>query len=102
MVFAVWAPGPASTRALERLDRALAGAVADAHEHAADVARAAAGATATRPAILARYFEHLRYRFGARERAGLRTLLRAGRTARAPSTRSPTLRFAPTAAAYVA
>ena len=42
MVFAVWAARGRHAGRLDELDRALAGAVADAHEHSADVARAAA------------------------------------------------------------
>ncbi len=59
---------------------ALRGAVAEAAEHAE---RGGPGrrraASASRAGYLARYFEKLRYRFGARERAGLAALLRAGR-----------------------
>jgi chorismate dehydratase len=70
MVFAVWA-ARVGTPGLDQLDRALAGAVADAHEHSADVARAAASRYGYPAGYLARYFEKLRYRFGERERAGL-------------------------------
>ena len=70
MVFAVWA-ARVGTPGLDELDRALAGAVADAHEHSADVARAAATRYGYPAGYLARYFEKLRYRFGERERAGL-------------------------------
>ena len=70
MVFAVWA-ARVGTPGLDQLDRALAGAVADAHEHSADVARAAATRYGYPAGYLARYFEKLRYRFGERERAGL-------------------------------
>jgi chorismate dehydratase len=70
MVFAVWA-ARVGTPGLDELDRALAGAVADAHEHSADVARAAAIRYGYPAGYLARYFEKLRYRFGERERAGL-------------------------------
>jgi chorismate dehydratase len=70
MVFAVWA-ARVGTPGLDELDRALAGAVADAHEHSADVARAAAVRYGYPAGYLARYFEKLRYRFGERERAGL-------------------------------
>jgi chorismate dehydratase len=70
MIFAVWA-ARVGTPGLDQLDRALAGAVADAHEHSADVARAAASRYGYPAGYLARYFEKLRYRFGERERAGL-------------------------------
>ena len=70
MVFAVWA-ARVGTPGLDELDRALAGAVADAQEHSADVARAASGRYGYPAGYLARYFEKLRYRFGERERAGL-------------------------------
>ena len=63
---------PASARpASTSSTGALAGAVADAHEHSADVARAAAVRYGYPAGYLARYFEKLRYRFGERERAGL-------------------------------
>ena len=70
MVFAVWAARVGTDR-LDELDRALAGAVAESAEHAADVARAAAARFDYPAGFLARYFEKLRYRFGERERAGL-------------------------------
>ena len=72
MVFAVWAARRevAEERLLE-IDRALAAALADAHAHAADVARDASVRYAYPAGYLARYFERLRYRFGARERQGL-------------------------------
>lgn len=70
MVFAVWA-ARVGTAGLDELDQALAGAVADAHEHSAAVARAAAVRYGYPAGYLARYFEKLRYRFGQRERAGL-------------------------------
>ena len=72
MVFAVWAARReiAEQRLLE-IDRALAAALADAHAHAADVARDASARYAYPAGDLARYFERLRYRFGARERQGL-------------------------------
>jgi chorismate dehydratase len=70
MVFAVWA-ARRGTPGLDALDRALAGAVADARDHSADVAAAASARYGYPAGYLARYFEKLRYRFGDRERAGL-------------------------------
>ena len=73
MVFAVWAARrEVADEALVALDRALAEAVADASEHAALVANAAAERYGFPAGYLARYFEKLRYRFGERERDGLR------------------------------
>jgi len=73
MVFAVWAArrGTDEQRLVE-LDHALADAVADASEHAALVAQAASERYGFPAGYLARYFEKLRYRFGEREREGLR------------------------------
>lgn len=72
MVFAVWAARrDADPAALTALDRALAEAVADASEHAALVAEAAAERYGFPAGFLARYFEKLRYRFGPREQEGL-------------------------------
>ncbi|MGA0122018.1 MAG: menaquinone biosynthetic enzyme MqnA/MqnD family protein [Gaiellales bacterium] len=73
MVFAVWAARrTCDPAALAELDRALADAVADASEHAALVAEAAAARYGFPAGFLARYFEKLRYRFGQREQDGLR------------------------------
>jgi chorismate dehydratase len=72
MVFAVWAARrDLDPERLVALDRALADAVADAAEHAALVAEAAAARYGFPAGYLARYFEKLRYRFGDRERDGL-------------------------------
>jgi chorismate dehydratase len=92
MVFAVWA-ARIGTERLDELDRVLAAAVADAAVHSADVARAAAAHYGFPAGFLARYFEKLRYRFGARERQGLAhffELAAAGGAIEAP----PPLRFA--------
>ena len=91
MVFAVWA-ARVETPGLEALDRALAGAVADAHEHSADVARAAAVRYGYPAGYLARYFEKLRYRFGERERAGLARFFELAHAAGALD-EVPSLRF---------
>ena len=73
MVFAVWAARrDVADERLVALDRALAEAVADASEHAALVAQAAAERYGYPAGYLARYFEKLRYAFGPRERDGLR------------------------------
>ncbi len=74
MVFAVWA-ARRGTPGLDALDRALAEAVTDAHEHSAAVARSAAARYGYPAGFLARYFEKLRYRFAERERAGLARFL---------------------------
>ncbi|MDX6377038.1 MAG: chorismate dehydratase [Gaiellaceae bacterium] len=91
MVFAVWA-ARVGTPGLDQLDRALAGAVADAHEHSADVARAAASRYGYPAGYLARYFEKLRYRFGERERAGLARFFELAHAAGALD-EVPSLRF---------
>lgn len=91
MVFAVWA-ARVGTPGLDALDRALAGAVADAHEHSADVARAAAVRYGYPAGYLARYFEKLRYRFGERERAGLARFFELAHAAGALD-EVPSLRF---------
>lgn len=72
MVFAVWAARrDVDPERLVALDRSLAEAVADASEHAALIARAASERYGFPAGFIARYFEKLRYRFGAREREGL-------------------------------
>ncbi len=91
MVFAVWA-ARVGTPGLDQLDRALAGAVADAYEHSADVARAAASRYGYPAGYLARYFEKLRYRFGERERAGLARFFELAHGAEALD-EVPSLRF---------
>jgi chorismate dehydratase len=91
MVFAVWA-ARVETPGLDALDRALAGAVADAHEHSADVARAASVRYGYPAGYLARYFEKLRYRFGERERAGLARFFELAHAAGALD-EVPSLRF---------
>ncbi|PHX81566.1 MAG: hypothetical protein CK540_02100 [Thermoleophilia bacterium] len=72
MVFAVWAAR--RTVAVDRLlalDHALASAVADASEHAALVAEAAAERYGFPAGFLARYFDNLHYGFSDRKREGL-------------------------------
>lgn len=72
MVFAVWAARrTVDPERLLALDHALASAVADASEHAALVAEAAAVRYGFPAGFLARYFENLQYRFDDRKRAGL-------------------------------
>ncbi len=72
MVFAVWAARrTVDSERLLALDHALASAVADASEHAALVAEAAATRYGFPAGFLARYFEHLQYRFTDRKREGL-------------------------------
>ncbi len=72
MVFAVWAARrTVDSERLLALDHALASAVADASEHAALVAEAAAARYGFPAGFLARYFEHLQYRFTDRKREGL-------------------------------
>ncbi len=72
MVFAVWAARrTVDSERLLALDHALASAVADASEHAALVAEAAAARYGFPAGFLARYFGHLQYRFTDRKREGL-------------------------------
>ena len=77
MVFAVWAARrDVDDVRLMQLNRALADAIADASEHAALVAQAAAERYGFPAGYLARYFEKLRYAFGPREREGLQCYFR--------------------------
>lgn len=74
MVFAVWAARvdpDVDERRLRVLDAALAAAVEEASARSSAVAGDAAERYGFPAGYLARYFEKLRYRFGARERAGL-------------------------------
>ncbi len=95
MVFAVWAARRDSTTpdGLRVLDAALAACVADAAEHATQVARDAAVHHGFPAGFLARYFEKLRYRFGERERSALSSFFRAAEAAGAIE-RAPDLVFA--------
>jgi chorismate dehydratase len=94
MVFAVWAArADVDPERLTRIDQALTLAVDEARTHAIDVARAAAARHGFPAGYLARYFEHLRYRFGARQREGLeRFYALAAEAGAIPSV--PDLRFA--------
>jgi chorismate dehydratase len=94
MVFAVWAARrDVDPAALVRIDRALAATVEDARVHAAEVARAASAQYAYPPGFLARYFERLRYRFGRREREGLKRFYHLAHECGALP-QAPELRFA--------
>jgi chorismate dehydratase len=94
MVFAVWAArAEVDPERLSRVDRALTEAVADAAEHPSEVARAAAARHPFPPGYLARYFEKLRYRFGARQQEGLLRFLELAHAVGAVPT-VPELRFA--------
>jgi chorismate dehydratase len=94
MVFAVWAArADVDPDRLARVDEALTRAVDAARDHAIDVARSAAERHGFPAGYLARYFEHLRYRFGARQRAGLTRFYELASEAGAIST-VPDLRFA--------
>jgi chorismate dehydratase len=98
MVFAVWAARvEVPPERLERVDAALTRAVADAAEHAVDVARDAAERHGFPAGYLARYFEKLRYRFGLREREGLRRFYELAAAAGVIE-HAPELRFARAAA----
>ncbi len=80
MVFAVWAAPEPVVAGLPELEHALVASVRLARaEPRAARARGERQRTATPPAILARYFEKLRYSFGPRERAGLYTFLEMAR-----------------------
>jgi chorismate dehydratase len=72
MVFAVWAArADLASERLAAVDAALRAAVVEASENARQVALDAAARFGFPAGYLARYFDTLRYRFGARERAGL-------------------------------
>ncbi len=72
MVFAVWAArADIAPERLGAVDHALRAAVVEASENARQVALDAAARFGFPAGYLARYFDRLRYRFGARERAGL-------------------------------
>jgi chorismate dehydratase len=72
MVFAVWAArAEVAPERLAAVDHALRAAVAEASENARQVALDASARFGFPAGYLARYFDRLRYRFGARERAGL-------------------------------
>jgi chorismate dehydratase len=97
MVFAVWAArADCDPDRLAAIDRALVDAVDDASAHAVEVARAAAERHPFPAGYLARYFEKLRYHFGAREREGLRRFYELAAAAGAIGA-APELRFAETA-----
>ena len=95
MVFAVWAARRDTTtpESLNALDRALSACVADAAEHATQVARDAAEQHGFPAGFLARYFEKLRYRFGERERLALGSFFEAAAAAGAIE-HAPPLAFA--------
>jgi chorismate dehydratase len=94
MVFAVWAArAELAPERLAAVDAALRAAVAEANANSRQVALDAAERFGLPAGYLARYFDRLRYRFGARERAGLEQYyaLAAGIGVIA---RAPELRFA--------
>jgi chorismate dehydratase len=72
MVFAVWAArAEIAPERLAAVDHALRAAVVEASENARQVALDASERFGFPAGYLARYFDRLRYRFGARERSGL-------------------------------
>jgi chorismate dehydratase len=75
MVFAVWACRDPAHDAIEELEEALVRSVRLARAEPDRLAYEASGRYGYPPGFLARYFEKLRYRFGAREREGLRAFL---------------------------
>lgn len=88
MVYAVFAtPAPLRAGVCE-LEQALLESYRAARAHPEALAREASAKHGYPPGFLARYFEKLRYRFGARERAGLAAFLElaceVGELARVP------------------
>jgi chorismate dehydratase len=72
MVFAVWAArADTAPGRLAAVDHALRAAVVEASQNARQVALDASERFGFPAGYLARYFDRLRYRFGARERSGL-------------------------------
>jgi chorismate dehydratase len=92
MVFAVWAAPEPLHPALFELEDALVASVRRARAEPERLAFEASGRYGYPAGFLARYFEKLRYRFGARERAGLLTFLELARDAGALD-EVPELRF---------
>ena len=94
MVFAVWAArAEIAHERLAAVDHALRAAVVEASENARQVALDASERFGFPAGYLARYFDRLRYRFGARERSGLEQFYElAAEIGVIPS--APPLRFA--------
>jgi chorismate dehydratase len=81
MVFAVWATLDPPAAGVAELEEALVASVRVARAEPEQLAYEASDRYGYPPGFLARYFEKLRYRFGARERAGLYTFLELARDA---------------------
>ena len=94
MVFAVWACPEPPPPGVAELEQALVASVKRARREAEELATRASGEYGYPAGYLARYFEQLRYSFGARERAGLlRFLELAGDAGELDGV--PDLRFVP-------
>jgi chorismate dehydratase len=93
MVFAVWACAEPPPEGLAELEDALAASVRRAREEPERLASDAAARYGYPAGFLARYFERLRYDFGAREREGLERFLEEARDV-GELTSVPSLRFA--------
>jgi chorismate dehydratase len=93
MVFAVWAAPDPPPPGLTELEDALVASVRRARAEPERLAREASERYGYPAGYLARYFEKLRYEFGAREREGLRTFLElvqdAGLLDAVPALREP-------------
>ena len=93
MVFAVWAAREPLVEGVAELEDALVASIRLARAEPQRLAREASARYGYPAGFLARYFEKLRYRFGARERAGLVTFLELARDA-GELAAVPELRFA--------
>ena len=92
MVFAVWAAPEPPHPGLRELESALVASLRAARAAPEELAFEAAHRYGYPAGFLARYFEKLRFRFGARERAGLIAFLELARDA-GELERVPELRF---------
>ncbi len=81
MVFAVWAYVKGNETGMAELEEALLSSIRAARAEPERLAREAAESYGYPAGFLARYFEKLRYRFGAREREGLLEFLEQARAA---------------------
>lgn len=81
MVFAVWAYRKGNDAGMAELEEALLSSIRAARAEPERLARQAAEIYGYPAGFLARYFEKLRYRFGAREREGLLEFLAQARAA---------------------
>jgi chorismate dehydratase len=93
MVFALWACVDPPPPGMAELEEALVASIRRAREHPERLAREAAERYGYPAGFLARYFERLRYDFGARERGGLAAFLELAKDA-GELDEVPELRFA--------